>query len=230
VVFRSSGIRSVAKYTFIIILTAAVSTVALWSFHVMPGTAGSTGAAASEEQEFTACLRNTMDIVKLTDINIDAYERIWRLCGNQIYNNLFFEDFIIRRDKFITQELDERVNLWMVVFITISGVVLAGIQLFMSFQLTRAGRSEFVKDTSLLAEHGKISLQSSVTGVLILTISLAFFVIYVKWIYNITEFHIERPDNLTSTQPQMLTDGKLGLPTSPSPQPPSPAPPPTKPN
>jgi hypothetical protein len=178
------------------------------------------------EEKFAVCVKNTVDIVKPANMSIESYSQIWDLCGNQIYNNLYFEDFIIRKQKFIAQELDERVNLWMVVFITISGVVLAGIQLFMSFRLVNAGRSEFAKDSSLLAEHGKISLQSSVTGVIILAISLAFFIVYVKWIYNITEFTIERPDNLKSTSYQRLPEGKLGPPTSLSPaqSPASPAP------
>src|SRR5262245_3219205 len=166
---------------------------------------------ASAQQELDRCVARTIEVIKPTALDFDAYERSWRLCGNQIYNSMYFADFNIRREKFVRQELDERVNLWMVVCITISGVVLAGVQLFMSYRLAMTGRAEFAKDTTLLAEHGKISLQSSVTGVIILVISLAFFFIYVKWIYTIEEFQMQRPDNLRP-QVQLLPGGSLGPP------------------
>jgi hypothetical protein len=170
------------------------------------------GAVTSAEQELTKCVTRTIEFIKPSTIDFDVYERAWRLCGNQIYNGMYFADFNIRREKFIRQELDERVNLWMVVCITISGVLLAGVQLFMSYKLAVLGRAEFAKDTSLLAEQGKISLQSSVTGVIILTISLAFFFVYVKWIYAVDEFHIQRPDNL---KPQVQLGPLVGPPAAP---------------
>jgi hypothetical protein len=165
----------------------------------------------SAEQELNRCVTKTIEFIKPSAIDFDLYERAWKLCGNQIYNGLSVTDFNIRREKFIRQELDERVNLWMVVCITISGVLLAGVQLFMSYRLAMLGRAEFAKDTSLLAEQGKISLQSSVTGVVILVISLAFFFVYVKWIYAVQEFQIQRPDNLRP-QTQLLQGGSLGPP------------------
>jgi hypothetical protein len=171
------------------------------------------GPITSAQQEFDRCVARTIEIIKPSTLDFEAYERAWRLCGNQIYNSMYFADFNIRREKFVRQELDERVNLWMVVCITVSGVLLAGIQLFMSYRLALTGRAEFAKDTTLLAEQGKISLQSSVTGVIILVISLAFFFVYVKWIYTIEEFQMQRPDNLRP-QVQMLPGGSLGPPAA----------------
>jgi hypothetical protein len=169
---------------------------------------------AAADQELDQCIAKTIEFVKPSAIDFDLYDRAWTLCGNEIYNRIALADFNIRREKFVRQELDERVNLWMVVCITISGVLLAAVQLFMSYRLALIGRAEFAKDTSLLAEQGKISLQSSVTGVIILVVSLAFFFVYVKWIYTIEEFQIQRPDNLKSQAqvPQVLHGGHLGPP------------------
>jgi hypothetical protein len=176
---------------------------------------------ATADQELDQCIAKTIEFVKPSAIDFDLYDRAWTLCGNEIYNRIALADFNIRREKFVRQELDERVNLWMVVCITISGVLLAAVQLFMSYRLALIGRAEFAKDTSLLAEQGKISLQSSVTGVIILVVSLAFFFVYVKWIYTIEEFQIQRPDNLKSQaqvpqaqvpQAQVLHGGHLGPP------------------
>jgi hypothetical protein len=173
-----------------------------------------------ETQALTSCIKDTVDFMKPEKVDFEFYENVWRLCGNQSYNNLVFVDFAIRREKFVQQEFDERVNLWMVVAITISGVVLAGVQLFMSYKLASAGRGDLAKDSLLVAEQGKISLQSSVTGVVILVLSLVFFIVYVKWIYSVEEFKLERPNSLEQAPvaPQRLPgrrllDGGIGSPS-----------------
>jgi hypothetical protein len=142
------------------------------------------------------CIQHVLTTIAPNNIRIGNYQTIWRLCGNQIYNNLILDDFIIRREKFIRQELDERVNLWLVVAITISGVLMSALQLFMSYRLAQNDRTVFAKDSELAIEAGRISLKSSITGLLILTISLAFFMIYVIYIYSIREVPINRPENL----------------------------------
>jgi|GEM_PF-2148949 hypothetical protein len=142
------------------------------------------------------CVGDVMRRLAPLEINAGLYERVWRLCGNQIFNGLYLDDFLIRRQKFVQQELDERVNLWLVVAITLSGVTLAGLQLFMSFRLAAQNRLDFAKDSQVTIETGKISLRSSITGVLILALSLAFFIIYVIYIYSIREVPLERPGNL----------------------------------
>jgi hypothetical protein len=142
------------------------------------------------------CVTDVIKAISPDQLNAGLYERIWRLCGNQIFNGLYLDDFLIRRQKFIQQELDERVNLWLVVAITASGVILAALQLFMSFKLASEGRLDFTKDSQLAVEAGKISLKSSITGVLILALSLAFFMIYVVYIYSIHEVPLDRPADL----------------------------------
>jgi hypothetical protein len=142
------------------------------------------------------CLSDVMQKLSPAQVNAGLYERVWRLCGNQIFNGLYLDDFLIRRQKLIQQGLDERVNLWLVVAITLSGVILAGFQLFMSFKLAADSRLDFAKDSQVTIETGKISLRSSITGVLILALSLAFFIIYVIYIYSIHELPLDRPSNL----------------------------------
>ena len=73
----------------------------------------------------------------------------------------------------------------MVVAITISGVLLAGFQLLAAFRLANAGRGDFTQGGELSVDQKSISLKSSVTGVIVLTISLVFFITYVKWVYPI---------------------------------------------
>jgi hypothetical protein len=174
----------------------------------------------SDQTRFENCLERTKSLGKPDDLR--SYEAEWRLCGNEVYNLMLFTDFEIRRNKFVRQEFDERVNLWLVVGITISGVILAAFQLVLSYRLATIGKGEFgaAQNTTVGAEQGRISLQSSVIGLVILFISLAFFFVYVKWIYTAPEFQIERPDNLKSPSVQLNLAGGLGPPPSPAtPQP-----------
>jgi hypothetical protein len=103
-------------------------------------------------------------------------------CYTQLFNLDYLLDFDIRREKFTRQELDERVILCMVVAITFSGVALAGLQLFASFRSASVGKGDLSQANEFSAERGRLSLRSSVTGLMILVGSLLFFIVYVKWI------------------------------------------------
>jgi len=166
----------------------------------------------SDSRPLYSCIDNTKKAINSRDIDYDLYERIWRLCGNQVYNQMYLADFTIRRDKLVQQELDERVTLWMVVSITISGVILAGLQLLTSYKLASSGHADSVKDSEVVIQRDRISLKSSITGVLILGISFAFFIVYVLWIYTIKEIPVDRPENLQSAPTSIQAIGGLGPP------------------
>jgi hypothetical protein len=112
----------------------------------------------------------------------------------------------------------------MVVAITISGVLLAGFQLLAAFRLANAGRGEFTQGGELSLDQKSISLKSSVTGVIVLTISLVFFITYVKWVYPIrTQIDPEvaasnssAPIAMSSNIPITLGVGGVGVAPEPS--------------
>jgi hypothetical protein len=64
------------------------------------------------------------------------------------------------------------------------GVALAGIQLIASYQLALKGRAALEQHSDISIQASKISTTSSVFGVSILVISLAFFYVFVKDIYD----------------------------------------------
>jgi hypothetical protein len=163
------------------------------------------------------CIDRVVQTVVPAKLSPGLYERFWRLCGNQIFNGLYLEDFTIRRNKFIRQELDERINLWLVVVITISGVALAAVQLFLSYKLAVQGRSEMAKDSELAIEAGKISLRSSITGALILALSFLFFMVYVYYIYSIREISYQSPTNLQAPTENQIENQSRPISTSPQP-------------
>ncbi len=109
-------------------------------------------------------------------------------CYAKIHNQGLLNDFMLRRHSFQTQHFADVVLLWMVVFITLSGIALAALQLLGSFRLASAFGPEgagLAVNQSLTIENGKIALRSSVTGLFILLISLGFFYLYIAFVYKI---------------------------------------------
>lgn len=133
---------------------------------------------------FRACVTDTTSLTNLDISDFRKYKSVWNLCSRQIYETFLDDDFAIRREKYRRQGLDERVNLWLVVTITVSGVILSGMQLIMSYYIATSGKEYWPNDTNFAIERGKISFRSSITGLAILGLSLAFFVVYVGWIYR----------------------------------------------
>ena len=97
----------------------------------------------------------------------------------------------------------------MVVAITVSGVVMSGLQLFMSYPLALSGHAAFDKDMEISIQKDRIALRSSMVGLAILVISLAFFVVYVKWIYTMTEVPVEAPQTTQAAGRQLPLSGAL---------------------
>ena len=96
-------------------------------------------------------------------------------------------DFGIRKSAYLNQQIQTVILMWMVVAITLSGVALAGVQLVAGYKLAAIGKAAFDQGGNLSIEHSKISIGSSVTGLMILAISLAFFTIFVYKVYFITD-------------------------------------------
>jgi hypothetical protein len=46
------------------------------------------------------CVSDVIKAISPGQLNAGLYERVWRLCGNQIFNGLYLDDFLIRRQKF----------------------------------------------------------------------------------------------------------------------------------
>jgi len=109
------------------------------------------------------------------------------LCYQLKYNEALLNDFAIRRERYVNQVYYDNVLLWVVVVITISGVLLSAFQLFMSYRALPKGAVSQSLAGDLSIEATKINLKSSVVGLSILVVSLAFFVIYVYGVYKINE-------------------------------------------
>ena len=77
--------------------------------------------------------------------------------------------------------------LWMVVSITIAGVILAGLQLWATYRLAAAGSGTLADGGEVTMEHNRLVVRSSVVGVIILALSFAFFALYVLYVYRLQD-------------------------------------------
>lgn len=150
------------------------------------------------------CVSQSLSLLKATDINTGYLQSLSDLCYSRAHGQALLYDFQIRRLKFIQQTYDERILLWMVVAITISGVGLAALQLLTSYNLAKSGNTGSFEASEFSLEKGKIALRSSVTGLFVLIFSFAFFYVFVYEIYIIKEIKAgtATPNTVTSPQPQ----------------------------
>jgi hypothetical protein len=136
----------------------------------------------------STCVSSVLNRLNPTQIvDIALLDHVHRMCYQQIAEEDTLTDFGIRKSAFLNQQLQTPVMLWMVVAVTLSGVCLAGLQLLAAYRLASPGSGAFEQGGQLSIENSRISLKSSVTGVVILTLSLAFFSVFVTKVYPLTE-------------------------------------------
>jgi hypothetical protein len=121
------------------------------------------------------------------------------------------DEAIIRRDNYVFQRNENVVLLYMVVLITFGGVLLAGLQLYASYQLATTGHGELAGGAELAYSPQGASFKSSVVGLSILAMSFAFFLVFVIYVYTFT-------DNSTSQRQTTVQTQSAPAPTPPPPQ------------
>jgi len=133
-------------------------------------------------------------------------------CYSLIQAQGVLNDFAIRKLNFFQQYRANAVLMWMVVAVTLSGVLLASFQLRASYQLAAANKDSLhASDSQLILTRGKLALKSSITGLFILLISLCFFLVFVAYVYRFETL----PDNanLVACPIATLPQGGLGPPS-----------------
>jgi hypothetical protein len=164
---------------------------------------------------YYSCMQTSIALLKVDKIDTDTLHKIDALCYDHVHWAGLLNDFSIRRSKVIQQNSEDIILLWMVVSITVSGVILAGLQLMGSYRLASAGKGEFSQQSEVSFEaRGNMSLKSSVTGLIILITSFAFFLVYVTWVYPIQTVRLDTDIPVATTnagQSVIPTTQNLGL-------------------
>ena len=137
-----------------------------------------------------------------------GFDEVSKLCYPHIHLQGLLTDFLLRRSQFLQQNYADNMVLWMVVILTMSGVLLAALQLGASYKLTAAGRQNGINDNHEISiEQGRLVLKSSIAGVIILLISFAFFYVFIIHVYHIKAVSLEN-DELSANQPHQALDMK----------------------
>lgn len=138
------------------------------------------------------CTSEKAKLIKPERIDVPFLTQLTESCYSASRNQGLLNDFQIRRVKFLHQHFADNVILWMVVGITLSGVLLAGLQLAASYKLAVARGTELAAGGELsFSKGGDIVLKSSITGLFILLISFAFFLVFVTQVYDIKERNVD---------------------------------------
>jgi hypothetical protein len=171
---------------------------------------GSTVALSEGEgwASIKQCVNDTFERTKPNIVTNALISEATQVCYSHLHGQGLLNDFKLRRLKFIQQSYDERVLLWMVVVITLSGVALAGVQMMASYKLASGGIGNFEQTGELSIEQSKLSLKSSVTGLFILICSFAFFWVFVYEIFVIKEIDPDQQSkNVTKQEMQAKQTG-----------------------
>ena len=142
---------------------------------------------------------------KATQINL--LWSIYYLCDAMISRKLLYEEQVIRNENFVFQRYENTIIMLMVVSITISGVILAGLQLFASYKLASVGKATFADAGEVTIDSHSLAVKSSVVGVIILAISFAFFLVFVLYVYTFTPVSNSGAAAASSAQPASQSRG-----------------------
>jgi hypothetical protein len=142
--------------------------------------------STSQELRIAACKNETITILKPGALDIQTLADVYGVCSARVNSEDVLSEAGIRRNAFLIQQSETTTLMWMVVIITVSGVVLAGMQLITSFKLSLLGKAPPDAGSSTFsADAHQLSVSSSVSGIMVLAISLCFFYIFTREIYAI---------------------------------------------
>lgn len=133
-----------------------------------------------------ACIARYSGSAGGASLDIEALDRFGTVCENILAGQFRLETLATGQRIYANQLYQNGVVMWMVVMITVSGVLLAGLQLWATYKLAMAGKGVMADGGEATVQHDKLVVKSSVVGVIILALSFAFFTVYVLYVYRIT--------------------------------------------
>lgn len=150
---------------------------------------------------------------------VDIVNQWASYCFESNRKQLLIDEENIRKQNFVFQRHENSVLLIIVVVITLSGVLLAALQLLASYQLAASGRGELAGGAELTASADAVSFKSSVVGLVILVVSFAFFIVFIREVYTLKEVTTAGPSAPgmappPGVAPRQLFSGPLPKPTT----------------
>jgi len=150
-----------------------------------------------ELDRMSTCRGELLQWLEPKDRKLETWASIQGLCYSQTNEEEALKSFGITQSALVRQQHQVPAMMWMVIAITISGVALSAVQLLISFRLVSAGKGTFEAGGEMSVGRDKLVLKTSVTGVLILVISLGFFYVFVKEVYLIKVIQVPPSDSVS---------------------------------
>ncbi|MBY5658491.1 hypothetical protein [Rhizobium leguminosarum] len=168
------------------------------------------GSRAAEKLNLSIerCSADTLYAMKPTQIDVPLLRSTLEYCYTASYYTYAAREASVRYDLFTRQIFQNEVMLWMVVAITISGVILAGLQLFASYKISVLTKTASFGDADMTFKADSIAIKSSLTGVLILVSSFLFFFVYVYFVFTI---HDPPPESTTAHDASRTDAGQTAM-------------------
>jgi hypothetical protein len=170
-------------------------------------------AKPPDPPSMSRCVADTMSLFDQKNTSASESLREARNhCHSIIQSQQVLADLAIRKLNFFQQYRANGVLMWMVVLVTLSGVLLAGVQLRASYQLAAANKTSLPESNGeLILKRDQLVLKSSITGLFILVVSFCFFLVFVMYVYRFEA--VQDHDNSVLPPGPMLPMGGLGPPT-----------------
>ncbi len=166
----------------------------LWSLLL-----AATPAAANASSDVSACVTVHLAKAPALGANLSAVRELQGFCYDLVASEQQVRIASASARIFEQQVFMNYVLLWMVVGLTLAGVALSALQLWTSYRLAASGKGSLAEGGDLTIEQGRVAIRSSVVGVIILVISLAFFVIFVREVYTIRTIEAPQPQSATAS-------------------------------
>jgi hypothetical protein len=157
---------------------------------------------SNEESRLTTCRMAIQAQLGQTSVDLKTLAGIHGLCYVEVNEADTLQAFTQQLSALYNQQNQLPLLLWMVVILTVSGIGLAGVQLYGAYRLAFTGKGD-LKDIGGRIEisRERISLDSPVAGIVILIISFAFFFVFVKYVYLIQDVKITPNSSVTGPAP-----------------------------
>jgi hypothetical protein len=196
---------------------ASAVTVVFLALNSVAAAQGAPPRFEAASKQILECVDKYIDAFKPSRVDIETVKGHGAICADLITKQHAADLAAASNAVFVNQRFSTNVLLWMVVAITLSGVGLAALQLLGSYRLAQSGHGSFAEGSEANLSSGAVAVKSSVVGVIILALSLAFFIVFVRYVYPITTLSTSSNGRTEAVGGEVTPDKPAAPPSSPSP-------------
>jgi hypothetical protein len=142
-------------------------------------------ATAADATPLNDCIQQRLSAIPSAPDGLALLDRARAICFDIADDEQRLRNLETNEKTHRNQLFQNNVLLFMVVAITLSGIVLSALQLWASYKLALAGHGLLADGGDINLQTNNVAVKSSVVGVVILGISLAFFALFVMNVYQI---------------------------------------------